>query len=97
MTPRLYWAVALPCSAARRYHRDRFGIILRHAFAGAVHDSEVVLGGGASLLGGAAEPGDRLGGIVWDAFTGGVPQPEVVLRLGVASLSESAQVGKFLC
>ena len=63
---------------------------------GALHP-EVVLGGGASLLGGEAVPGNGLSVILWDAFAGAVPQPEVVLRLGVASLSESAQVGEFLC
>ena len=36
-------------------------VILWDAFAGAVHDSEVVLGGGVALLGGQTVPDDRFG------------------------------------
>ena len=49
-----------------------FDVVLWDATTGGVHQPEVELRAGVTLLGGAAEPGDRLDVILWDAFTGGV-------------------------
>ena len=51
MTPRLYWPPALPCSTARAGTTSRFNGVLGHAQAGAVHDAEIVLGVGVTVLG----------------------------------------------
>ena len=58
----------------------------RHAFAGAVHGSEVVLGVGEALLGGQAVPPDGFSVVLRHAFAGAVHDSEVVLRAGEALL-----------
>ena len=50
-----------------------FDVVLRHAPTGAVHDSEVVLGAGVSLLGGQAVPPDGMTDVVRRALTRRVP------------------------
>ena len=74
-----------------------FDVVPRHALTGAVHESEVVLRDGVSLLGGQAVPPDGFRVVLRDALTGVVHDSEVDLRAGVSLLGEGAQVGKFLC
>ena len=52
--------------------------------AGLVHDAEIVVGDGASLIGGLPKPGDGRHLILWDAVAQGIQVAEIDLRLGVA-------------
>ena len=61
-----------------------FDVVLWDAFAVGVHDSEVVLGAGVTLLGGQAVPPDGFRVVLRHARTGAVPDPEVELRVSVA-------------
>ena len=65
---------------------DRFSVVRRHAFAGAVPDSEVVLRVGVSLLGGQAVPPDGFSVVLRHAFAGAVRKAEVVLGSGFSLL-----------
>ena len=91
MTPRLDCAKALPCSAARRYHRTASASSSGTPFAVGVHKPEVALRGGVALLGAEAVPPHRLGVVLGHALAVGVHEPEIGLRGGVALLGGKAE------
>ena len=96
MTPRLTWAPALPCSAASRYQRTRFGLVLENALAVGVHETEVELGTGVTLLGGQPVPAHRFGLVLENAPPVSVHAPEVELGLSVTLLgSQPAPAHRF--
>ena len=80
MRPRLYWAFAYPCSAARRYHFTASAwSYAGYAIPVVVHEAEVVLGFRVPLLGSQAIPLHRLGVVLGYAIPVVVHEAEVVL------------------
>ncbi len=59
-------------------------VVLWDASAVLVHDAEVVLRGGITLVRRLAKPRRRLRGVLLDALSGGVHGAEAKLRVGVA-------------
>ncbi len=58
-------------------------IVLRHAPAFIVQDSEIVLGNGLTLFGSLVEPFDRFSVVLRDALTRNIHDPKIVLGICV--------------
>src|SRR3989304_9225544 len=81
--PRFTGESAIPCPAALRYHFRRLGVVLRYALTLVVHEAEVMLGFGDSVLSRHSVPLQCHGVILRDASAVIVHDAEVVLGLGV--------------
>ena len=65
-------------------------MVLRNALAVGIHDPEVELCAGVSLVGREAIPPDGLGVVLWNALTVGISHAEVELRGGIPLLGGTA-------